>query len=137
MNNIRDNLDYFLQGLEAKGRIGEVTGYTTGWIPAESPRKITRDNIMLVGDAAGQGHPITGAGVSRAVLCGKMAGKWAAEVVSKNNPDLLVEYENEWMDLYGDSQERAFRRRELMENNWNDLDKIIRKCWVAFEEYYK
>ena len=92
---------------------------------------------MLVGDAAGQTHPITGAGIVQAVICGKMAGEWAAEAIKKDNPDLLAEYENEWFDLYGASQERAFRRRELMENNWNDLDKIIKKCWVAFEEYYK
>ncbi len=41
------------------------------------------------------------------------------------------------MDLYGESQERAYKRRVLMEYNWDDLDKIIKKCWVAFKEYYK
>ena len=138
LNNIRKNLEYFLQNLKEQGRItGEILTYTAGWIPAKSPGKIVKDGIMLVGDAAGQTHPITGAGVAQAVVCGKMAGEWAAEAIKRGDIRLLAEYEDEWMDLYGESQERAFRRRELMENNWNDLDKIIRKCWVAFEEYYK
>jgi geranylgeranyl reductase family protein len=137
INNIRDSLDYFLQRLKEKGRIGEITGYTAGRIPAGPPGKIMKDNVILVGDAAGQTHPVTGAGVAQAVICGKMAGEWAAEAIKKDNPGLLAEYENEWLDLYGKSQELAIRRRVLMENNWDDLDNIIRKCWVAFEEYYK
>lgn len=138
INNIRANLEHFLNKLKKQNKItGEVSGYTAGWIPAEAPRKITKGNIMLVGDAAGQTHPITGAGITQAVICGKMAGEWAREAIEKDNPGLLAEYENEWMDLYGESQERAVRKRELMENNWDDLDRIIKKCWVAFESYYK
>lgn len=137
-NTMMGSLDYFLKTLKEQNRITEeVTGYTAGWIPVETPRKIVKDNIMLVGDAAGQTHPITGAGVAPAVICGKMAGEWAAEAIKKNNLGLLKEYENEWMDLYGESQKRAVKSRELMENNWDNLNKIIRKCWVAFEEYYK
>lgn len=138
INIIRKNLGYFLHELKEKNRItGEISGYMAGWLPAESPRNIIKDNVMLAGDAAGQTHPITGAGVSPAVICGNMAGEWAAEALKKDDPGILAEYEAEWMDLYGESQERAFRRRELMEKNWHTLDKIIKKCWVAFEEYYK
>ncbi len=136
--NIRKSLNYFLQKLKEQNRItGEITGYTAGWIPAEAPRKIVKGNIMLVGDAAGHTHPITGAGVSQAVICGHMAGEHAAEAVKKGDTDLLRGYEEEWMDLYAESQERAYKRRALMENRWDDLDKIIKKCWVIFEEYYK
>jgi digeranylgeranylglycerophospholipid reductase len=137
-NDIRKTLDYFLQELKARNRItGEIAGYNAGWLPAESPRKIVKENFMLVGDAAGQTHPVTGAGVAQAVICGRMAGEWAAEAVKQDNTGLLSEYESEWMELYGKSQERAFRRRVLMEDNWDDLNKIIKQCWIAFEEYYK
>ena len=137
-DELRKHLDCLLNELKRLGRIeGEITGFTAGWIPAESPKKIVRDNVMLVGDAAGQTHPITGAGVSQAVICGRMAGKWAAESVKKDDPRLLEEYEKEWTDLYGESQARAMKRRRFMENNWDDLDKTIRKCWVAFREYYR
>ena len=135
---LKSHLEFYLKELKAQGKItGEISGYNAGWIPAETPRKITKGNIMLAGDAGGQTHPITGAGVAQAVMCGRMAGEWAAAAVKKDNINLLSEYDNEWMDLYGKSQERAFERRQLMENNWNDLDKIIKKCWVAFREYYK
>ncbi len=137
-NELRKHLVYLLSELKRLGRIeGEIRGYTAGWIPAESPKKIVRDNVMLAGDAAGQTHPITGAGISQAVVCGRMAGKWAAESIKKDNPELLEEYEKEWKDLYGESQARAIKRRRFMEDNWDDLDKTIRKCWVAFREYYK
>jgi digeranylgeranylglycerophospholipid reductase len=136
--NIRKSLNYFLQRLKEQNRItGEVTGYNAGWIPAEFPRKVVKDNIMLVGDAAGQTHPITGAGVAQAVICGHMAGAHAAKAIKKGDPGILKRYEEEWFDLYGDSQQRAYKRRELMEINWDNLDNIIKKCWVAFKEYYK
>lgn len=137
-DNIRKSLYCFLQKLKEQNRItGEVAGNNAGWIPAEAPRKIVKGNIMLVGDAAGHTHPITGAGVSQAVIIGKMAGKWAAEAVKKGDANVLKGYEEEWMDLYGETQERAYKRRDLMENSWDNLDKIIKKCWVIFEEYYK
>ncbi len=135
---IKENLNNFINILQDTGKIkGEPEFFTAGWIPAESPRKVTAENILLAGDAAGQTHPITGAGITQAVICGKMAGKWAARAVKRNNNELISEYENEWYDLYGESQERAFRKRVLLESKWDNLDHVIKKCWIAFREYYK
>ena len=135
---LRENLNIFIKMLLDTGKIkGDPESFTAGWIPAEPPGKITRENIILAGDAAGQTHPVTGAGIAQAVMCGSMAGKWAARAVIKNNIGLISEYEDEWFDLYGESQERAFRKRELLENSWDNLDNVVRKCWVAFKEYYK
>ncbi|NLA75982.1 MAG: NAD(P)/FAD-dependent oxidoreductase [Deltaproteobacteria bacterium] len=136
--NIRESLNCFLKNLKKQHRItGEVKGYTAGWVPAGPPRKIVKGNVMLAGDAAGHTHPITGAGVSQAVTGGAMAGKWAAEAIKKGDIKLLKSYEEEWMELYGESLERACKRREMMEKSWNDLDKVIRKCWAVFKEYYR
>ncbi|MFC1494073.1 geranylgeranyl reductase family protein [Thermodesulfobacteriota bacterium] len=135
---IKESLNRLIKMLQVAGRIkGDSESFTAGWIPAESPRNITAENIILAGDAAGQSHPLTGAGIAQAVICGNMAGKWAARAVRKNNIGLISEYENEWYDLYGESQKRAFRRRELLEGKWDDLDNVIKKCWVSFKEYYK
>lgn len=135
---IKESLNRLIKILRDTGKVkGEPESFTAGWIPAERPRKITAGNIILTGDAAGQAHPITGAGIAQAVICGKMAGKWAARAVSENDIGLVSEYEKEWYDLYGESQERAFRKRELLEKNWDDLDNVIKKCWVAFREYYR
>ncbi len=110
--------------------------YVAGWIPAEPLRKVTGENILLVGDAAGHTHPITGAGVYQAVVCGQMAGKWAARSVHEKDFQLLQEYEAEWRELFGQTLQRAHHRRCLLEQNWNHLNEVIRRCWVAFKEYY-
>lgn len=134
---LREGLNKFLSRLRSENRIrGDIMDYTAGWIPAERPRSIVSDNILLVGDAAGQTHPISGAGIAQAVACGLMAGKWTAQAIRNRDTNILREYEKEWNDLYGESQERAFRKRELMEREWENLDTIIKKCWIGFREYY-
>ncbi len=109
---------------------------TAGWIPAEPVRKVARGKVLLVGDAAGHTHPITGAGVSQAVMGGRMAGEWAARAVEAGDPSLLGGYEREWRELFGEAQERAHRRRQALEENWGRLEAAVKKSWVAFSEYY-
>lgn len=51
-----------------------------------SPRKhIYDDNILLVGDAAGQGSPITGEGLRTGLYYGKMAGKVISQAIKKDD----------------------------------------------------
>ena len=130
-------LNRFVDALASGGKIRpEPNRYVAGWIPAEPLRKVTDENILLVGDAAGHTHPITGAGVYQAVICGQIAGKWAARSIKENDFQLLQKYESEWRDLFGQTIQRAYDRRCLLEQNWNRLNEIIRRCWVAFKEYY-
>jgi flavin-dependent dehydrogenase len=130
-------LDEFLSLLVKQGKIkGKPLGLTAGWIPAEAPRTITRENILLAGDAAGHTHPITGAGVLQAVIGGRMAGKWASRVVEAGDMSLLAEYESEWSDLFGETLERGFQRRRLLEHEWSRLEEIIKYSWVTFREYH-
>jgi hypothetical protein len=65
-----------------------------------------------------------------------MAGRWSAKAVLKNDLALLEEYDEEWRDLYGHSQDRAFSRRKRMETRWSEFESIIPTCWTAFREYY-
>ena len=133
----RRALERFLGRLKDEGRIsGRPSGYHAGWIPVEPARQTVCGNILLVGDAAGHAHPITGAGVFSAVACGKMAGRWAARAVRENDHRLLRHYEDEWRDLFGETLERACRRRRFMEANWVHFDEIIRRCWIAYREYH-
>ena len=133
----REALLAFLRRLSTQGRVSDdIRGWSGGWIPAEPPRRVVRGPVLLVGDAAGQTHPITGAGIAPAVLCGRMAGKWAARAALANDYRMLAEYEREWRELLGDSQQRAWERRLLLEENWTRLAEVIERCWVAFREYY-
>lgn len=48
-------------------------------------KHIYDDNIVLVGDAAGQGSPITGEGLRTGLYYGEIAGKVISEAVKKND----------------------------------------------------
>jgi geranylgeranyl reductase family protein len=127
----------FLALLTRHGKIaGKPRGLRAGWIPAEKPRTIRQDNILLAGDAAGHAHPMTGAGVAQAVIGGRLAGKWAARAIDSGDMDILAGYESEWLDLFGETIEHGFQRRRLLERNWDRIEEIIKYCWVTFREYY-
>jgi geranylgeranyl reductase family protein len=130
-------LALFLARLKAGGKIkGAAISYQAGFIPVEPARASVFGNTLLVGDAAGQTHPITGAGIFTAVMCGKMAGQWAARAVRANDPGLLQRYEDEWRDLFGETLDRASRRRRFMEANWDRFNEIIKSTWIAYRDYY-
>jgi digeranylgeranylglycerophospholipid reductase len=134
---IGEVLESFVSRLAEEGKVEPRPLRTTaGWIPAEPARKVTEGNVLLVGDAAGHTHPITGAGVSQAVIGGRMAGKWAARAVENADLSLLGEYEEEWRELFGEAQERAHRRRKSLEENWDHLETAVKTSWIAFREYY-
>lgn len=136
-NILRTAMERFLERLTKEGKIRNApVSRTAGWVPSEPPRTVVKGRLLLAGDAAGQTHPITGAGVFQAIVSGKMAGKWAATAVQENDMSLLAGYEEEWKDLFGDTHERGFRRRLLLDKEWERLDQVIKKCWVAFREYY-
>jgi geranylgeranyl reductase family protein len=130
-------LERFVSRLAEEGKVDSRPVRTTaGWIPAEPARKVTKGNVLLVGDAAGHTHPITGAGVSQAVIGGRMAGKWAARAVENADLSLLDAYEEEWREMFGDAQARAHRRRRSLEENWGHLETAVKGSWIAFRGYY-
>jgi digeranylgeranylglycerophospholipid reductase len=134
---LKTTLDRFVHRLADEGKIkGDPHGLTAGWIPSEPVREVSADAMLLAGDAAGQTHPVTGAGIAQAVLCGRMAGKWAARAVLEDDLRLLREYDREWQDDYGEQLNRAFRKRQKLENGWDRLEEILPSCWVGFREYY-
>jgi flavin-dependent dehydrogenase len=122
--------------------IGEdaILRHTGGLVPCGGPLGRTwQDNIVLVGDAAGQTHPITGAGVANACLCGQMAGRAAARAALQDDPRLLREYEREWRDFLGAVLDHATARRRLLDAHWSrdawELGQVLRQTWVAFSGY--
>ncbi|SPF40113.1 Digeranylgeranylglycerophospholipid reductase [Syntrophobacter sp. SbD1] len=127
-----------LASLAGEGKIkGKPFDIAGGRIPAEAPRTIRDGNTVLVGDAAGHTHPITGAGILQAVIGGRMAGKWAARAVESGDLSDLANYESEWLDLFGETLERGFSRRRLLERKWDQLEEILKYCWVTFREYHE
>ena len=136
--NPRDVLRYFLDKLKLKAF--ESIRTTKGLIPTNGILdSIVRGKIVLVGDAAGLAHAITGAGIPQAVLSGGLAGRAIIRALKHDDFELLSEYDSAVLETWGSYIGTSQRKREYMESNWNhkNLQEIITKTWVAFKEYYK
>jgi digeranylgeranylglycerophospholipid reductase len=136
-------LGKFLDSLMESETLREIQAVskTGGFIPCEPRQKIVLENILLVGDAAGHAHPITGAGIFNAVVGGEIAGRIAAEAIERGDLRYLENFETEWREIFGKSLSYGGLKREFLEKNWNrsevDFEKLIRKTWVGFKEYYE
>ena len=136
-------MDHFLESLVGSRKLSsvEIVAKTDGSVPCERPRRTAFDNILLVGDAAGHAHSITGAGVLNAVIAGEIAGRIAAEAVKKGNLRHLENYEIECQEAFGKNLAYGALKREFLEKNWNepsiDFGDLIHKTWVGFKEYYE
>ncbi len=138
--NLKDPLDRLHKQLIDQGLLGEEITYRTGGaIPVGGMRdQLIYGNIVFVGDAAGLTHPITGAGISAGVMSGEMAGE-AVSLFLKGDEDALADYDEEVRDQFEVTLNRAVNTRQWLKKVWrtqqaND-DAIMRKGWIAFEEY--
>lgn len=136
-------LHTFWERLEQGGKVhgSTILSRTAGPIPVNGPLRTVEGNILLVGDAAGQTNPLTGAGILNALLCGELAGEIAAQAVIEGDLAFLQEYEAEWKACLGSSLARAARKRRLWDENWSTspvyLSDVVRKSWTAFPDYYE
>jgi flavin-dependent dehydrogenase len=132
-------LDYLVESKRLP--VVEVVVKTGGSIPCEKPRKTVFENILLVGDAAGHAHPITGAGILNAVIGGEIAGRVAVESIDRGDLRHLKNYETEWQEILGKPLSYGALKRKFLEEGWNqpdvDFEGLIRKTWVGFKEYYE
>ncbi len=128
--NVMRVLSRFVKEVISEGWVKEeILDRTGGWIPAEGIKKPVRGNILMVGDAGGFCHPITGGGIANAIITGKMA----AEAIISGD---LEEYEEESLDTLSDSLTRAAEKRKKFMKSWDNLEYIIPRTWIAFEEYW-
>lgn len=135
--SIRKTLDLFVSRMVRDGKVQDGAHDTIGgWIPVGPVKETVSHNILLAGDAAGQTHPITGSGIFSAITCGRFAGKAAARAILQHDLSLLETYDTAWKDLFGDTLNRAFQRRQYMEKEWSRFNEIIKSCWISYRAYY-
>lgn len=94
---------------------GTILSVVAGGVPcAPALKELVTHGLMLVGDAARQTNPLTGAGIINALEAGAMAGRVAAQAVKEGNPSRqkLLEYQKQWHRIRGKSQRRYYRLRE-------------------------
>ena len=101
--------------------------------------RIRVGEVLLVGDAAGHTHPVTGAGVLAAIVGGTLAGQAAARAIKSNDHSALDEYEREWASFMGGPLRHALSRRRYLDQHWSDdplaLSRTVRDNWIAFKAY--
>jgi len=139
-SNLKELLDGFLGRLRDDRVVcGEEIRSTAGLIPVGGPLETVAGDTLLVGDAAGHTHPVSGAGIPQAVVCGKMAGRAAARAALADDLTVLPGYKEEWTSLYGSALQMARKRREEMERYWKarDFTALIKRSWIAYKDYYR
>ena len=93
--------------------------------------KIVDDNLMLVGDAAGQLIPMTGAGIHSGIEAGKMAGKEAVDAIvgedtsAKRLDQYRVKFEKYWGKRISDSRRIVEMLDRFSDEDLNALSTVI------------
>ena len=127
----KEYLDYFLKHHEvAKRQLSKAKVIETrvGALPVCGPNKTNVvDGALLVGDAAGHVHPITGGGMGYAMVCGSIAGRVAAKCALNESVKAsdLQQYEKDWRKLYEAEFDQSLKLRELiLQTEDETLDKL-------------
>ena len=93
----------------------QVLEKTVGGVPcAPRMKRLYSDGLLLCGDAAWQGNPVSGGGIITGMMAGKIAGNIAANAVHENDTGstFLKRYEKEWDDAGGKAHRRYYRLKE-------------------------
>jgi digeranylgeranylglycerophospholipid reductase len=117
-----------------------VAGTLGGAIPSGGAvARLQAGTILLVGDAGGLAHPITGGGIAPAVLSGQMAGRAAARAAGGEGSAALERYPREWEEAMGGPMGQALANRRHLDAGWSDdpaaLSARVRETWIAFPAY--
>jgi len=106
-----------------------ILAFITGAVPtAKTLPEITKDNLILVGDAARQVNPVTGGGLSNILVAGSIAGTVAAEAVKNNDfsNKFLKRYHKQWMKEKGNHQKVHYKLKEVFFDFSDDeLNEIV------------
>lgn len=95
---------FFYTHILPKSPRAKIIELVIGGVPVSGPMKQTiSDGLILVGDAARQSDPLTGAGIINAMRAGKIAGDVCihAKELENYSIDILGEYEDAWRKTIG------------------------------------
>jgi len=124
------------------GNLGRIVPieFHYGLIPNEGLTHTTiADNLMLVGDAAGQANPLVLEGIRYAIEFGRVAGQVGAEAVLKNDTskESLKPYEENWKKAIGSKIKAAVKVQTrwlgLSDEEWDKEIAIIQE--LSAEEF--
>jgi digeranylgeranylglycerophospholipid reductase len=106
-------IHYLQEFMDRKFPNAAVLTHIAGGVPcAKTCDTITKNNVMLVGDAAHQVNPTSGGGIISGMIGGMLAGQVAAEAISKNDLSRTAEYGDRWRKRLGWRHEIFYNIKE-------------------------
>lgn len=120
-------LKRFLISDRIKDRIrGSPVAVVVGGLPLGPPERTFADGLLVVGDAAAQVKPTSGGGVYPGLVCGRIAGRIAAEHVL--NGGQLERYESEWRSAIGKEISLGMKVNDILRRmSDEEIDMVIKK----------
>jgi digeranylgeranylglycerophospholipid reductase len=93
---------------------GQSIRFTAGCVPSDlPPAECVKGNVVLVGDAARQVNPFSGAGIANSFVAGRIAGEVCGEIASQNLPiEKLKEYDARWRQVMEKKLKKSLRLRD-------------------------
>ena len=84
------------------------------------------NNVVIVGDAAGQSKPTTAGGIFSCGMGGILAGRAISKFLESGNQKDLDEYQKKWSDKFGREFEKQLLARKILERLDNEtIDKLF------------
>jgi len=121
--NAAETLENFL---ETKGKHSTIRKiYAPIWIkgPIE---KFVSNNVVTVGDAAGQSKPTTAGGIFSCGMGGIFAGRAISKFLESGDKKALEEYKKNWNQKFGKEFEQQILARKILERIDNKtIDKLF------------
>jgi len=110
-------------GSDPRLKEAEIQRVSGGIIPASGViDNVVTDGVMLVGDAAGQLIPLTGAGVHTGIVAGRIAGEVAARAAHEGevSASRLSEYDRRFDAIWGKQIRDSRRVGEMLDRFGDD-----------------
>ncbi len=102
--------------------------------------KIVNKNVLLIGDSASSTDPISGAGISSAVMLAKVASEIIQKALENEDLEILQKYETIARKLIGRRLEHSLKKRYIANEFYKSnehLEKNLKHIWIAFDEYWR
>ncbi len=135
-----DYLNEFIEHPILEGRLKNATPveFKCGGAPVGGPiEKTVSDNLMVVGDAAGQISPLSGGGIYLSMSCGSIAGEVASKCIKNGNYDEehLMEYERKWKEKYYNTLMAELKYKNILQKlSENELNALADSMDEPLEE---
>ena len=121
--NVADALNEFLKSKGNHVTIRKI--FAPIWIKGPID-KFVSNNVVIVGDAAGQSKPTTAGGIFSCGMGGILAGKAISKFLETGNQKDLNEYQKIWRHKFGKEFQKQLLARKILERLDNEtIDKLF------------